>query len=166
MNCQEAELLISQSLDGELDSPASQSLLQEHLESCPACRNRAQTWRNFGQFMRQDEISAPPPAEAAWREIRREIQSGESPRAEEIPGKTATASPWFWRAPAAMAALLALSLGLYFVLPSSKENATAYADATVVEFMETEIPGAGTLVYVDEDSGWTILWVVEPAAEG
>ncbi len=119
--------------------------------------------------MRQDEISAPPLAEAvaasasAWREIRREIQSAESPLAEEIPEITATASPWFWRAPAAMAALLALSLGLYFVLPTAKENAAAYADATVVEFMETEIPGAGTLVYVDEDSGWTVLWVVESA---
>ena len=115
--------------------------------------------------MRQDEISTPPPVEAAWREIRRGIQSEESPQSDEIPEKTATASPWFWRAPTAIAALLALSLELYFVFPSSKENAPAYAETTEVEFMETDIPGAGTLVYIDQDSGWTILWVVE-SAEG
>lgn len=189
MNCKEAESLLSQSLDGELESAGKQSLLREHLESCPSCREMEESWRGFGEFMREEEVPVPESASAglAWEKIHREIRLAESP-AEEGGGYgfgRKTRSPWFWGwgAPTAIAALLVLSTGLYYNfysgsgLPSINESPGEFAGApgngigtrtkTKIEFLETDIPGGSTMVFVDQDTGWTVLWVAESeSAEG
>ena len=35
------------------------------------------------------------------------------------------------------------------------------ASESVVEFVDTDIPDASPVVYTDEQSGWTVVWVTE-----
>ena len=161
MNCKQAEILLSRSLDGELESADEQTLLKEHLESCPSCRNIEVWWKDYGQYMRESEVPAPQSAMVAWRTIHREIREEESRDAGEFQVKPK--SVWYWGAPTAIAALFVLFAGLYFALPTAKETPESLASGTKtkIEFLETDIPGASTMVYVDQDSGLTVLWVVE-----
>ncbi len=162
MNCKQAEILLSRSLDGELDSPEQQKLLKEHLESCATCRKIENSWTTYGQYMRELEVPSPQSAVEAWQDIRNEIQGAEEspelPKTSGNPGFN-----WNWGIPTAIAALLVLSTALYFGLPTSNDSTESLAAGTKtkIEFLETDIPGASTMVYVDQDSGLTVLWVVE-----
>jgi anti-sigma factor RsiW len=124
--------LLSVYLDGELPSPWKEKM-ENHLASCPLCRETLETWKRISGKMRGAED--PGPGERVWDRIRRRIEaaadSGESGREEpfrpavvlsgprRVPGK-------FWRRRVSLpfptvaaigAAVLALVLGSVLLRP-------------------------------------------------
>jgi hypothetical protein len=70
-------------------------------------------------------------------------------------------SPMWWSRPlpwaGAAATVVLVTIG-YFLLLSPEAKIPIGGS---VEYVETDLPGASTVVYVDVESGWNIVWVVE-----
>lgn len=153
MNCRQAEKALSRHLDGEL--PESQvDALEQHLSDCAACRETAAEWRGYGDTLRADVPATTPDPTAAWHDIRRTLRNreGSAPAAAPRPWWT---RPLPWAGAAASLALLTIG---YLTLRPIDPLAS---NGTAVEYVETGLPDASTLVYVDDESGWTIVWVLE-----
>lgn len=129
---------------------------------------------------------------AAWLEIRSELRAGAGdpmdsasvasewsalesilPSRHREAGKPADENnkvirlPWLWVGGlAAMAAAVALSLGVWIQDAGTEqvggEVLAGYESDASISFVETDIPGASSMMYVDESSGWTIVWVTDP----
>lgn len=72
--------------------------------------------------------------------------------------------PWpRWATWAGVGGGLAAALTLALLPPSGPlpESPSAMA----VEYVESGIPGASPVVYVDEESGATVIWLLEPLSE-
>lgn len=153
MNCRQAEKALSRHLDGELPEPQVDAL-ERHLSDCAACRETAAEWRGYGEAIRTGAPAKTPDPTAAWHDIRRTLRN----RGDSEP--VATPRPWWtrplpWAGAAASLALLAVG---YLTLGPIDPRAP---NGTAVEYVETGLPDASTLVYVDDESGWTIVWVLE-----
>jgi len=157
MNCRQAERALSRHLDDEL--PANDvATLEEHLASCSACRDSAAEWRGLGDAMRAEAPSEVPDPTKAWHDIRRTLRNREPPTVQE------NRRPWWarplpWAGAAATVALITLGY-LRHVSPSSQ-----FPSGSAVEYVDTELPGASTVVYVDDETGWNIVWVLESETE-
>jgi anti-sigma factor RsiW len=157
MNCSQAGKALSRHLDGEL--PAGEvASLEKHLSSCSACRETAAEWRGYGSALRADAPNEIPDPTKAWHDIRRSLRNRENP----IP--TTDARPW-WARPlpwAGVAATVALfTVGTFFQLSPS----SGFPYGSAVESVDTDLPGASTVVYVDEETGWNIVWVLESESD-
>lgn len=156
----EAQLLMSRLLDGEL-SPQEANLLQLYLErnpeaidwmeSCDLVENAIadQSSRNF-------QIDTA----SAWESIRNEI-SKETENPDDTPNLVLF--PILFKVAGLAAALALVATLLWFNLPNDGEQMTERyaASESVVEFVDTDIPDASPIVYTDEQSGWTVVWVTE-----
>jgi anti-sigma-K factor RskA len=153
MNCRHAEKALSRHLDGEL--PAEQvAHLEQHLASCAACRETAAIWQGYGDSLRAGQPSGIPDPTLAWHDIRRAIRTREDPAAK-VQGRPWWAKPLPWAAATTTVALVAIG----YLLQFSPE--TRLTGGGAVEYVDTDLPGASTIVYVDDESGWNIVWVVE-----
>lgn len=152
MNCETAEQLVSRAMDGEVDA-AERAALDHHLSACAACRARAALWAEAGRMLREESVAAPP-AEVMWNDVRRAIRQG-APALRDEPGL-------LWRlrwAGASIAAVVVLLAGLVALRPHG-----AMASAPAVEWAETGLPGANTMVMENEETGAIVIWVM--TAEG
>lgn len=73
---------------------------------------------------------------------------------------------YFPRLATAAAALVALGIGIWFPgrkIDSTTELETGGLDHAVY-MVETDLENATPIVYIDEPSGWTVVWVVEQDA--
>lgn len=157
MNCDQAEKWISRSLDAELEV-ARQRKLDEHLAGCASCSRLKTEWEKLGNALREEVAATLPDTDAAWADIRERIHESEAGRSKIIPWQV------HFRWAAGLAALFLLSFGVYFSRPRPVSEAVPLPVGTTVEFVETEIPGASPMVYMDQESGWTVVWVVEGGA--
>lgn len=152
----EAQLMMSRLMDGEL-SPQDAERLHTFLEGNPD----AIDWMESNQILSESaQSTAPVNPPSMWEEIRAAIK-------EET--EIENTSPKLIRFPlllpllgAAAAVALVASL-IWTNLPkSSSEMTERYAASqSVVEYIETDIPDASPVVYTDEISGWTVVWVAE-----
>jgi predicted anti-sigma-YlaC factor YlaD len=148
MNCSEAESLLPAGPSGGL-SAVQHTALAEHLAACPACRQTQAalsdligTWRNEAA-----SVSVPPAAET-WTQVRA--------RRYHL-RRTQRANPIFWLGlPLSAAATVAF----VFLTPETVAPETARA-----EFVETGDAAGSTMVYVDKESGWLVVWAVDTARE-
>jgi len=60
MNCNKAEKWLLRSFDGRLDGRAG-TLLSEHLEACPSCREAREQYRSMLALLREAPDGAPLP---------------------------------------------------------------------------------------------------------
>jgi anti-sigma factor RsiW len=67
----------------------------------------------------------------------------------------------FPRMAAAAAAIVALGMGLWWPLRQTGHTAPETGLESSVYMVETEIENATPIVYIDETSGWTVVWVLE-----
>jgi len=158
MNCRTAQKWISAAMDGEL-SPRRRARLDRHLETCAGCRAAREAWGGYGVRLKAG-VPPAPPAEQAWLDIRRAIRTS---RPEPEPAGV----PWArlrWAVAAAVVLLAAVSVPL-FRRAGPAEQAGGAAPRTEVEMVETSLPGAMMMVYEDEESGMTMIWVVEANGE-
>ncbi len=160
MNCAEAEQKLSALLDDEI-AESDRLQMQEHLAECAACREQLEEWREYGSLLRASPVPKNVDSTGAWAEIRERIDEERSSTRSSIPG----GGNLVWSG--AAAALLVFSTGVYFWISNRTDEQEIEYGITRVEYVETEIPDATPVVYVDSETGLTIIWIVEPDdAEG
>lgn len=157
MKCEKAREWMSREFDDALDERRIERL-NEHLAVCADCRDMREKWLKLRSAWRSQQPAEIPSAEAIWADVRRAIRSTK-------PADLREPSEW-WVAlglPRVLTAIavfgLLLAVGLYHVW--RQQPAQAATMATVVEFVETELPNAAPMVYQDNETGWTVIWVVE-----
>jgi anti-sigma factor RsiW len=162
MNCRSAHPLLSAERDGALASH-ERAALETHLADCADCRRARVNVAAAVEHWRANVAAAKAPdATLAWQAVRRELRA--------TTGRRESGAPWFvsWMLPLGGAAALAAAVAIALVPQwrgglgvSSPMNATTMATARA-EFVE--VPGnASSMVYVDDPSGWLVVWAVDDA---
>ncbi len=146
-----AQLLMSQLLDGEL-SASDAALLDAYLQINP----EAQDWMENLDLLR--EAQASPAAEidhsASISSIREAIaKDSAKPRQRK---NVLLSFPAIIRSMAAAAAIALVGTITWMGLHTETD---ARYEPNVVEFVATDLPGASTYIYPDEETGWTVVWV-------
>ena len=166
MNCHDAESLLIAEKDGVL-TEKERAVLQAHLADCKSCSKlQADLAAATNHFKESALAVTVPDAVKEWREVRARAAAPER-----------TAPAWSRLLPAIGVPLVAAAaLALAFIAEPQwfgREEPTATVQA--VEAPQTaawtpsaefvEIPGSddSPVVYVDEPSGWLVVWAVDPA---
>lgn len=152
----EAQLFMSRLLDGEL-SPDDANRLHAYLDENPDTMD----WMESNQLIHNSESAAPfVDVDSVWKDI--------EPALEDRAIATKRSSkllhfPILFKTLGYAAALTVFASILWTSFVSSPEASTERyaASESVVEFVDTEIPDASPVVYTDEASGWTVVWVTE-----
>jgi len=160
---------LSRWMDGELDSRGAERL-DPHVDSDDLLKETRDAWAEIGSALRMDAGPLPDAStvEADWLALEALL-----PPRQQLKSLPASADVKIVRFPwvcvggfAAMAAAVTLSLSVWM---HDAGNSTAGQDAFAgfdsdpsISFVETDIPGASSMMYVDESSGWTIVWVTDP----
>ena len=163
MNCNKFQQWLSLDMDGELSASHS-TLLQEHLESCPACRRLKEEWGMLGQHLRESTVAPAQTPEAAWADVHRAIRLvGDAGRKAESLSVFGARLRWIGAGLTAVAALFVAFILVRPMMEGGVRPAAAVAQraSTEVEMVETGLPGATPMVYEDAESGLTVIWVVE-----
>lgn len=158
MNCREAQDRILTERDGALDE-ASRAALAVHVAGCAGCR-RVQDDLSAGfEAWRADVANVTvPDAEREWHAVRRRMRGGEA--GTQRPARSRR-SLFTWIAlPLGAAAAAALAL---LISPGPR-----FDPAPVAHVDSVEAPGnnASTLVFVDDKSGWLIVWASDATPTG
>lgn len=160
MNCRDIEPLLLAERDGVLTTK-QHAELAAHVAGCPACRRARLNYGDAVTFLKTDAANvAVPDADKEWRTIRAQIQDTAAK-----PGKRSPLAPVIWfTAPFAAAAALAFAL---FVTKSPVPQApgltpqASVTEAARADFVEAGDTNASTMVYVDKDSGWLVVWATD-----
>lgn len=179
MTCRDSESLILAERDGALTKEQS-AALSDHVAACPSCqRLRADLAAALTAF-KSDIARVPvPDVDEAWRDLQSRLhaparRSKKSPLAPVI---------WFGSSLAAAAAV-----ALVFMSPSQptavpqEPISPVVASATTrrappppppplhdpsiiagADYVEAGDPNASTMVYVDKESGWLVVWATNVA---
>jgi anti-sigma factor RsiW len=160
VNCRDSESLILAERDGRLTTDQL-AALSDHVAACAACRElRARLATATDAYHRGLNAVEAPDAAEAWRELQGRLHRKQRPLAPMI---------WFG-VPLAAAAAAAFAL---FVTrpaapapaPAAPMAATVPYDSSVIagaDFVEAGDPNASTLVFVDKESGWLVVWAADP----
>ncbi len=160
MNRELAQIFISRAMDGELPE-RQRADLEAWLAAHPEDREIAAQWQALGRLARVEAAAVKIPDEVlAWQDIRRAIRNA-------APQESASPFAFFrWRLAwaAVMVAVVCASAVGFGVWRGHRASALlAKAEAgrpAQIEWAETEVPGASTMVYQDEDSGLAVVWLV------
>jgi anti-sigma factor RsiW len=158
MNCREAQNNLFTDRDGAL-APEQRAALEGHLAECAGCRRvkddlaaALSSWRDA------NARTVTPDPEREWHALRRTIRGGEPSAGARTPARRLL--PWL-ALPLAGAA--ALALALFTGEPSSDNSSGARrAEQQIARADSVEVSGnASTMVYVDDKSGWLIVWAAD-----
>src|SRR6478609_1023733 len=186
MTCLDTESLILAERDGAL-TPAERAALSDHVAACPACQTlRTQLAASLEAYKAGIASVAVPDVDAAWRDLRAKLREPARP-AKKHPLAPVI---WFG-APLAAAAAIAFAFLVNTksspelrVSPAAVEvaalappppppppvavasvrdaNAEAIsAEVARADFVEVGDTNASTMVYVDKDSGWLVVWATD-----
>jgi len=159
MNCRAIELLLLSERDGTL-TEAQQATLERHVTACPSClRLRSDLAAALAAFQTDVAHVVVPDVEAEWHTLRAQLLR-QAARPEE---KRPRARLIWLTLPLAAAAALAIA---YFgLLPKPPEPVVPANEIAQAEFVEAGDPNASTMVYVDKDSGWLVVWATNNDAQ-
>lgn len=152
MNCNETERLISAERDGAL-TENQRSDLEAHVDSCARCQQyRADLADAASAWKSSDQSAEIPDVDPEWFAIRRRIRNLD---------ESGSASPvrW-WRRPRWLslsvgAAASLLVAGLFWTGSEPERESVSLASA---EYVDVEDDSASVVVFVDEESGWLVVW--------
>ena len=155
------EQQLSRFLDGEL-SERERIALESALESDPEMAGRLEDLENA---LRVHKTLIPEPKDDAF--INAELgMIHERIRAEKNPERKMVEFPRLNPGIASLAAAAAVVIGvagLWIWNANVQSSPTgAFENDPFIAQVETDIAGASSMVYVDDQSGWTIVWVDEP----
>ncbi|MEM1221297.1 MAG: hypothetical protein AAGH40_00930 [Verrucomicrobiota bacterium] len=119
--------------------------VEQWLESSLEGQVQLEQWQRLRSSLLVDTLPVPDP-EKEWEAVREQI---------ELPNRRTQTIP-FPRIIGAVAAVIAFALVLRFTTAP-----TPSAESNPVVLVDTEIEDASAIVYVDEESGWTVVWVEE-----
>ncbi len=176
MNCRDIESLILAERDGAL-TPTERAALSDHVATCPACaRLRTDLAAALDAFKASSAAVRVPDVDEAWRDLRAKLHG---------PAKPAKKRPlapviWFGAPLVAAAAAVAfvflvnsapkplgeipVSVASVASLPPPPPPPPPYEDPSLIagaDFVEVGDPNASTMVYVDKDSGWLVVWATD-----
>jgi anti-sigma factor RsiW len=164
MSCSHAQRLIFAERDGSLDS-TQRARLDEHLARCPTCgQMRAGLARTVESWRQSTANVTVPPVSPEWHSLRRKLREEKSRGWFRFPRPATLA--WI-SLPTAAAAALAFAFYSPQVTapPPSPLAVKANAKATgLARAVFVDVPGnsASTMVYVDNTSGWLVVWADSP----
>ena len=155
MQCPECTRLIL-SEGGMPAAPGWQDEVAAHVAACPDCRRLQEDLAGMRETWKTDTAQVSIPDESiAWDELRPLLSQPTRRTKRRL-------APLFWiSAPLAAAAALAFVL-LNPAAPTTSESTMAvHAD-----YVEAGNPAASTMVYVDKDSGWLVVWAADSGTSG
>ena len=164
MNCRDIQPLLLAEGDSVLTTEQHASL-DQHVAACPGCQQvRARLAKAMTAYAVDTANVSIPDIETEWQKLRAKLH--EQPVA---PAKKRPLTPVIWfGAPLAAAAALAFA---YFtlrpqpIMPYADPIATI-AETAAAEYVEAGDTNASTLVYVDKESGWLVVWATDGDAKG
>lgn len=155
MNCHAVQQLLSAERDQALGADARGDL-EAHVAGCAACRQMRATLADAADAWRTTTAGVRVPDERLeWQRIRRRL-SGDAARATR---PAATIFTW-WRSATFAAAVAAVAIGM-FVAPAWFQGPPAArppANSAVADFVEVGGDASSAMVFVDDKSGWLVVW--------
>lgn len=142
-------------LAGELASIQSMAAL--HAETMPAPKDEVFIENEFLEIQKRIQSSDNV---ASHENVT--TQSAPTPDASNDKVVFFPGSKWLRGTLAIAAALTITVAGTWLLNQNESGNSTTAPDAGTVAFVETDIDGASSMIYMDEQSGWTFVWVDEP----
>lgn len=155
MKCTEIEPLLLAERDGAL-SDGQRAALTRHIAICPAC---GQTQRELAQVLDSWKADVAqvkvPDTDKAWASLRPRL------RGEKSAPRPKLARMIWLSAPLAAAATIAFTF-----FSGTQPNAISPANPAVAraELLDTGNANASTMVYVDKESGWLVVWAVDASS--
>ena len=142
--------------DGEV-SPGECAEIEHLLEADPEARAYVDQLARTRSALEGAHLR-PGVGSAAWGELRQRLEHESARRSSST-----------LRFPRMLAAAAAVVLvGMFLWLPLRKMGYSPSGQQpgleSVVQMVETDLEGATPIVYIDQPSGWTVVWVLE--AEG
>ena len=145
MNCRDIEPLLLSERDGVLTS-TQHAALAAHVAACPACRLLRTTYGEAVTFLKTDAANVTvPDADQEWRTLRAQLHGNTAKPAKKRP-----LAPIIW-----FGAPLAAVAALVFAFFVSRPAPAPVEDVTV-----------STIAYVDQESGWLVVWAAGLEHEG
>ncbi len=174
MNCRDSESLILAERDGVL-TKEQDAALSGHVAACPSCQHlRADLASALAAFKSGVAAVPAPDADDAWRDLQARLH------ATARPARKRPLAPVIWFAgPLAAAAAIALMFlpsrapiplapppppppPPVAAAPAHDANAEAImAEVARAEYVEAGDANASTMVYVDKESGWLVVWATD-----
>ena len=154
MNCRDIEPLLLTERDGVLTT-TQHTALEGHVATCPACRQMRDRLAAAMATFRSDVAKVTvPDVDEAWRTVRAQLHGNATQSEKKRPLATVI---WFG-APVAAAAAIAFAL---FAPQNQDPESESLIDAASAEFVEAGNADASTMVYVDKESGWLVVWATD-----
>lgn len=148
MNCRDIEPLLLAERDGVLTAD-EHAALAKHLAACPACRKERLVYGEAVTFLKTDAANvAVPDADIEWRTIRARLHGPD--RLEKKP----RLAPVIWFG-ASLAAAAALAVAFFIQRSDPSDDVSPRPRMMAAKPTAT---GASTIAYVDQDSGWLVVW--------
>jgi len=159
VNCHTSEVLLLTERDGVL-TPDQHAALARHVADCPACQERRARIAAAIDAFRADATDVTvPDVDAEWRAVRARL-----PGTTDAPRRPRTLAPVIWFT-ASFAAAASLAFVFLRSTPPAPAPLAAVPEVAQAEFVEAGDPAASTMVYVDKDSGWLVVWATDEAAK-
>ena len=157
MNCRDNEPLLLAERDGVLTSD-QHAALERHVADCPACQQRRVRLASAMIAFRDDAVSVQmPDIEQEWQRVRAQLS-----RDATRPAKQRPLAPviWFGTTLAVAAALAFAYFGHQSKIPTA-EPILPVNEIAQAEYVEGGDASASTMVYVDKESGWLVVWATD-----
>ena len=154
MNCREIKPWLLAEPDGALTAE-QRSALSRHVAGCTACRLlQADLHAALDTYRADSARVALPDVDTEWRKLRAQL-----PVTREQTGRERRLAPVIWFS-APLAAAAALALG-YFGFNNTPVETAGVPETARADFVEAGNANASTMVYVDKDSGWLVVWATD-----
>ncbi len=160
MNCRDSESLILAERDGELTT-GQRAALSDHVAACPACAQFRTSVHTALDAYKADMAAIPvPDTNEAWRDLQARLRQ---------PARKRPLAPVIWFA-APLAAAAAIAIAFFATRPTTSTPSGELAitvpvyDSSVIagaDYVEAGDPNASTMVYVDKESGWLVVWATD-----
>lgn len=141
--------------DGEA-RPEEIPELEALIASDPEARAYLEELERTRKALREVEVPLVE-EDAAWNSFRERLRE-----ADPVPSRPKVLA--FPRYATAAAAILALGIGLWWPFRQAGQLPAEEGLESAVLLVETDLENATPVVYIDEPSGWTIVWVLEDVA--
>ncbi len=163
MNCRQALSLIATERDGSIET-AARAGLEAHLAGCAGCRRaRSDLAATLEAWRTEVTTVKPPDPDREWLALRRRHR-GAADSERPIPGFHRGRFAW---AGISLAAAAALTLALFFPRPTAIDPTANATKPAVARVDSVEVPGrnTSTMVFVDDKSGWLIVWASDAVGQ-
>jgi hypothetical protein len=163
MNCREAQNQIFAERDGAL-AETERAALVAHVAQCGGCRQLREDFASaLTHWKTKAQTVAVPDAEREWHAVRRKIRGGVEAGETRLAPRRPALLTWLT---IPLAAAGALAMALFISLPGGKPgpvDTPAPSHLARAESVQVSGRDASTTVYVDDKSGWLIVWASDSA---